>query len=99
MATDQTKTTEPPLTRSQRRQLAEDRRLAAAWRVWNAKTEAEQDFARLRSLAREKASFALAAELERAGIDDIAPAVLADAALTAIEAVIKRGTVSGKQSI
>ena len=99
MSDQPTQPTDPPLTRAQRSRLAHDRRVAAIWREWNAKTEAEQDFERLRSLAREKASFAIAEALERAGVLDIAPGELATIAQDAIEAVMKRGTVNGKQSI
>jgi len=87
------------LTPAERRRLAEDRRIASAWRIWNAKTEVDQDFDRLRSLALEKAAFALMPIMKREGLDLVAPGELAQAAVEEFERVMKQGTVNGKRSI
>ncbi len=85
---------EKPLTRAERRWLAERRREESTWRTWLAMTPEQQDHQRLRSLARERAAFALSPIMQREGLENlqmIAAAELADAAVEAFERVMRRG--------
>jgi hypothetical protein len=86
--------TDRPLTRTERRRLAERRREESAWRIWSAMTSAQKSYEGLRSRARQAAAFALSPIMEREGLEGlqmIAAGELADAAVEAFEQVMRRG--------